>query len=208
MDATQLLKTDHEKVSALFRRFDGGGGLTGLVRRVAGTVTTRERQTALERICRELTVHAAIEEEIFYPALRRTGDPELCRQVDESVREHATMKKQVAELRGRSVDDPAVVDQVHALQECVDHHVHEEENEMFPRVHEVLSDRDRADLGRRLHERKRALSASASRAPASTRARRIAPRRAPKKAARTAKSPRTTTTAGARKKPRTRRRAR
>jgi hemerythrin superfamily protein len=201
MDATQLLKSDHEKVSELFRRFAGGGGLTGLVRRVAGRVTPRERQTALERICRELQIHTAIEEEIFYPTLRRTGDPELCRQLDEAAREHGTVKKQVAQLEGRSAEDQAVVDQVHALQECVDHHVSEEENEMFPRVHEILSDRERADLGRRLRDRKRALSGTRTTRP-TTRARRPATTRAgaAKKSARTAKSPRTATASRARKK--------
>src|SRR5204862_944195 len=54
MDAIQLIMKDHDRVEELFARFKGGGGLTGLVRRVTGNVPARERRTAVERICREL----------------------------------------------------------------------------------------------------------------------------------------------------------
>jgi hypothetical protein len=83
MDAITLIKKDHDKVEELFARYNGGGGLTGLVKRITGNVPVRQKTTALEGICRELDVHARIEEEILYPALRKTGDPELQRQVDE-----------------------------------------------------------------------------------------------------------------------------
>jgi hemerythrin superfamily protein len=163
MEATQLLKTDHEKVTQLFRRFNGGGGVTGLVRRMTGNVASSERQAALEGICRELTIHAAIEEEIFYPALRRTGDDELGRQVDEALREHGQVKRMVRSLEGRSADAEGVTEEVNALQECVDHHVNEEENEMFPRVHEVIGNRERAELGQQMRERKKALGGATPR---------------------------------------------
>ena len=74
MDATQLLKEDHDKVRTLFKQFRGGSGITGLVKRVTGNVSGRERRAAVEKICHELDVHARIEEAIFYPAVRALGD--------------------------------------------------------------------------------------------------------------------------------------
>jgi len=164
MDAITLIKKDHDKVEELFARYNGGGGLTGLVKRVTGNVPARQKTTALEGICRELDVHARIEEEILYPALRRTGDPELQRQVDESIREHARVKDLVGKLRPRTSEPDAETDaMVSELQQCVDHHVREEENEMFPRMEEIVPEPERRELGRRLQDRKRTLGAGTAR---------------------------------------------
>ena len=62
MDAIEMLKKDHEKVTELFRRFNGGGGLTGMVKRATGSIPERERRRAADQICRELDAHALIEE--------------------------------------------------------------------------------------------------------------------------------------------------
>src|SRR5256885_16924443 len=99
MDVIEIIKKDHDRVEELFRRYRGGGGLTGLVKRATGTVPTRQRKPAVQAICRELDVHARLEEEILYPAARATEDTELRRLVDESLREHARVKELVAELR-------------------------------------------------------------------------------------------------------------
>jgi hemerythrin superfamily protein len=164
MDAITLIKKDHDKVEELFARYNGGGGLTGLVKRITGNVPARQKTTALEGICRELDVHARIEEEILYPALRRTGDPELQRQVDESIREHARVKDLVGKLRNRTSEpDAETGSMVSELQQCVDHHVREEENEMFPRMEEIVPEPERRELGRQLQERKRALGGGTAR---------------------------------------------
>jgi hemerythrin superfamily protein len=164
MDAITLIKKDHDKVEELFARYNGGGGLTGLVKRITGNVPVRQKTTALEGICRELDVHARIEEEILYPALRKTGDPELQRQVDESIREHARVKELVGKLRTRTGEPDADTDaMVSELQQCVDHHVREEENEMFPRMEEVVPEPERRELGRQLQERKRTLGGGTAR---------------------------------------------
>jgi iron-sulfur cluster repair protein YtfE (RIC family) len=164
MDAITLIKKDHDKVEELFARYDGGGGLTGLVKRITGNVPVRQKTTALEGICRELDVHARIEEDILYPALRKTGDPELQRQVDESIREHARVKDLVGKLRTRTGEPDADTDaMVSELQQCVDHHVREEENEMFPRMEEVVPEPERRELGRQLQERKRTLAGGTAR---------------------------------------------
>jgi len=164
MDAITLIKKDHDKVEELFARYNGGGGLTGLVKRVTGTVPPRQKTTALAGICRELDVHARIEEEILYPAIRRTGDPELQRQVDESIREHARVKDLVGKLRTRTSELDGDTDaMVSELQQCVEHHVREEENEMFPRMEEVVPEPERRELGRQLQERKRVLGGGMAR---------------------------------------------
>src|SRR5580765_6654903 len=164
MDAITLIKKDHDKVEELFARYNGGGGLTGLVKRITGNVPVRQKTTALEGICRELDVHARIEEEILYPALRKTGDPELQRQVDESIREHARVKELVGKLRTRTGEPDADTDaMVSELQQCVDHHVREEENEMFRRMEEVVPEAERRELGRQLQERKRTLAGGTAR---------------------------------------------
>jgi hemerythrin superfamily protein len=149
MDAIELLKKDHQKVTELFKRFNGGGGLTGMVKRVAGSIPERQRRQAADQICRELDVHALIEEEVFYPAVRALNDDELNSQLSEAFNEHATVKRQVAMIRngiGRDADLQSKVDE---LQKCVDHHVSEEEGEMFPRVEELMDEGRRSELGAR-----------------------------------------------------------
>ena len=89
MDATELLKRDHDTVAKLFQRFRMGRA-------------NRARRSVLEQICAELTVHAQIEEEIFYPAVRETGDGELVEKVGEATREHAEIKAGVDALRARA----------------------------------------------------------------------------------------------------------
>ena len=154
MDAIELLRKDHEKVTELFRRFNGGGGLTGIVKRVTGNVPERQRRQAADQICRELDVHALIEEEVFYPGVRSLNDDRLNAMLSEAFKEHATVKRQVAMLRNGIGRDHDLQSKMNELQSCVDHHVREEEGEMFPRV-ELLMDAPRRDeLGSELEARK------------------------------------------------------
>lgn len=156
MDAVQLVKKDHDRVEELFVRFKGGGGLTGIVRRMTGNVPARQRRTALAGICDELDAHAHIEEEILYPAIRATGDPDLAGQLDEALKEHAGVKDHVAWIRAH-FDDDEVDARVGQLKSDVEHHVSEEENEMLPRVEELIPEAERVALGRRMQARKREL---------------------------------------------------
>ena len=162
MDVIDLVKKDHDRVEELFLRFRGGGGLTGLVRRATGSVPPRQRRSALAGVCRELEVHARVEEEILYPAIRETGDAELGRMLQDAYREHARVKEQLASLRERPEGEDLDA-RVGALEECVQHHVGEEENDMLPRVAELIDEAKRADLGRRMQAQKRALAGRAGR---------------------------------------------
>ena len=164
MDAIDLLKKDHAKVATLFQRFNDGGGLTGVVKRLTGNAASpRQRRSAAEQICRELDVHAIIEETTFYPAVRALRDERLDDMLDEAQREQGSIKDGVQESRAVYADDERLRTAMATLQQCVEHHVREEENEMFPLVEERMPEGERAGLGRELAARKRAQGATAPR---------------------------------------------
>ena len=116
-DAIELLKTDHRKVETLFEKVkaneDGNNTAT------------------FKKIKAELDVHAHIEENIFYPHLLEKGDKELKKIVREGVEEHGQVKELLAELAELSGTSPIFKAKITVLMENVEHHVQEEEGEMF-----------------------------------------------------------------------------
>ena len=162
MEAIALLKNDHRKVEELFRRFNDGGGLTGVVKRLTGTAASaRQRRATAERICGELEVHARIEEQVFYPAVRALRDQRLNEMTDEANDEHATIKERVRAARAALDDDEELRTRIGSLQDCVEHHVREEEHEMFPLLEERMPEDQRARVGRELAASKRSASPAA-----------------------------------------------
>jgi len=141
-DAVALLTADHDKVKKLFREFEkSDASHQGLKHDLA------------QQICMDLTIHATIEEEIFYPAVRaETGDEE---QVDEALEEHGSIKEMVEHIRGMAVGDSELDGTVQKLRECVEHHVSEEEREMFPKMRQ--GDADLLELRNQLQDRKEEL---------------------------------------------------
>ena len=136
-DAVALLTADHREVKALFEKYeklaedDGNAG---------------DRQALAKTICDMLIVHATIEEDIFYPAARKaTEDDEL---LDEAQVEHAAAKDLIAQIKDMSPDDDLYDAKVKVLGEQIDHHVKEEEGEMFTEARK--SDMDLAELGARM----------------------------------------------------------
>ena len=124
-DALQLLRADHKRVQSLFDDFEKARS------------PDRKKQLA-EEICRELTVHAQIEEEVFYPAAREVlRSDEL---LNEAVVEHATAKALIAQIEQGDASDPLVEARVTVLGEYVRHHVKEEHNELFPKVRDTRLD--------------------------------------------------------------------
>jgi len=189
MDAIELLKKDHRNVESLFQRFNGGGGITGAVKRLAGTAgSPSERRSIAEKICAELDVHARIEEQVFYPAVRALRDHRLSELVSESTQEHATIKQRVAETRRSMDDEDGLQTAVDSLQECVDHHVREEENEMFPLLEERMPTARREELGRELAAHKRERPAGGRTRASTSRAR---SRKTAKRASASSSKPRT-----------------
>jgi iron-sulfur cluster repair protein YtfE (RIC family) len=164
MNAIDLLKKDHQKVTELFQRFNGGGGLSGLVNRVTGNVDERTRISAAQQICRELEIHTQIEEAIFYPAIRALGDKQLSDMINEAFNEHAKVKKEVATIQQQLREDQELQDRMSSLQSDVDHHVREEEGEMFPRVAELMPKERLSELGAEMQSMKRRAGGSTERA--------------------------------------------
>ncbi|NEX94564.1 hemerythrin domain-containing protein [Caulobacter sp. 17J65-9] len=135
-DALELLKRDHREVEQLFRKFDQ-------------TRDENERSALAERVCLMLKVHTQIEEELFYPALRGKLEDEM---LNEALVEHKAAKQLISEIEGSEAGDAFLEARVKVLQEQIQHHVREEEQEMFPEVRKT--DLDLVALGGRMAERK------------------------------------------------------
>jgi hemerythrin superfamily protein len=121
-DACSLLDTDHRNVKKMFKEYEE------LTHSRAASVQQKKRELA-NQICMELTVHAQIEEEIFYPALREAlSETDL---LDEAEVEHASAKDLIAQIEGAADVDDMFDAKVIVLGEYIDHHVKEERNEIF-----------------------------------------------------------------------------
>lgn len=127
-DAIALLKEDHAKVKAMFEQYEGMGE-----RAYAG------KKKLADQICLELTRHATAEEEIFYPAVRDGGD-DTEDLVDEAIVEHAAAKQLIAQIVEMDPHDELFDAKVKVLGEQIDHHVQEEEGEMFPKAKKAKLD--------------------------------------------------------------------
>ena len=145
LDAVALLKADHRKVEELFAAFEKASG-------------EGRKQTLAEQICMELTVHAKIEEEIFYPACEGKVEEDLLK---EAYVEHDGAKLLIAQIEAGGPDDEFYDAKVKVLQEQIEHHVQEEEQRvegMFSQARKAGVDMDA--LGRELAARKEELIAS------------------------------------------------
>ena len=139
-DAIALLKEDHRAVEKLFKEFESARG-------------EGRKQKLAKQICLELTVHTMIEEEIFYPACDGKVEEDLLK---EAYVEHDAAKLLVAEIEGAHGQSDDFFDaKVQVLSEQVEHHIEEEEKELFPQVRKA--DLDLQDLGAKLAQRKREL---------------------------------------------------
>ncbi|MFI4966686.1 MAG: hemerythrin domain-containing protein [Caulobacterales bacterium] len=141
-DAIALLKADHRAVEKLFGQFE--------------KARDPDRKKALaDKICLELRVHMQIEEEIFYPASREyLKDEDI---VDEAVVEHAAARDLVGEIEGMDPTADLYDAKVTVLEEQIEHHVEEEETELFPKVKKT--DMDIKAVGAQLKARKEELMA-------------------------------------------------
>lgn len=141
-EATALLRADHKLVSGLFAEYEKARSPV-------------KKQQLVSQICTELTVHAQVEEEIFYPAVKAAlKDKEL---IPEATVEHSTLKELIAQVEGVEPDGEMFDAKIKVLSEYVKHHVKEEHNEMFPKA--KASRLDMVELGARLAERKAELLA-------------------------------------------------
>jgi hemerythrin superfamily protein len=139
--ATTILKKDHRVVSGLFWTLQ------------QATVPTI-RQAIFNKIQSELDVHATVEEEIFYPAVRNLYSANSEAQVEEARREHLEIRRLCNEVALIDPSSYMFMSKANELKEIIEHHVEEEENEMFPLVHRLMSNDELYNLGRRMHDRK------------------------------------------------------
>lgn len=144
-EATKLLRADHRLVSGLFDEYEKAS-------------TKAMKKKLVTQICMELTVHAQVEEEIFYPAVQKAlKDHEL---IPEAAVEHATLKSLIAQVEGQEPDGEMYDAKVKVLGEYVKHHVKEEQNEIFPKA--KATNLDMNELGEQISLRKQALIAEKS----------------------------------------------
>lgn len=146
MDAISILTEDHSRVKTMFTDFD---------KLTKSEDKEQEKSALVERICEELTIHARIEEEIFYPAVRAAIDDDDL--MDEADVEHAGAKELIAQLEEMEPGDDHYDAKVTVLGENVDHHVKEEQGEIFPKARKA--ELDFVALGAQLLERKKELQA-------------------------------------------------
>ena len=141
-NATDLLKQDHREVEKLFAEFE----------------QTKDLDIA-HRICDELDLHTKVEEEIVYPELKRL-DQEL---YQDAVEEHGKVDKVIEQVRMAGANEREKLTQLMVrMRELVDHHVKDEEEKDFPRMHEGCDDARLEDMGRRIEQRKQQLKGAAS----------------------------------------------
>ena len=138
MNAIELLKQQHREVDELFEEFEG-----------AGERAFKTRQKVCMQIADALAVHATIEEQIFYPEAKE-ATAEVEDVLRESVEEHLSVKRLLAQLLETDAEDEQLEARVSVLKEQVQHHVEEEEKELFPKVRKSCSKEELEDLGARM----------------------------------------------------------
>jgi len=148
MNAFQLLKEDHQKVSGIFQQLE--------------PTTERAEKTRTElfaRLKEELDIHTRVEEAIFYPAIKQGA--ETRELVFEGFEEHHVVKMLLGELEATPVDTEQWTAKLKVLKENVEHHVEEEEEEMFQKARQVLSEDEINRLGAQMEEEKKRLQQQA-----------------------------------------------
>jgi hemerythrin superfamily protein len=155
-DAIALLKSDHATVKKMFEK--------------EGKLTKKDSQkkaSLFNQIKAALEVHAAVEEEIFYPAVKQARSEHVKDEVREAYEEHKQIKSLLAQVSSITPEDETYDMKIKVLKEDVEHHVKEEEGEMFPDAKRFLGESRLVELGAQLEARKQALENNLASEPAS-----------------------------------------
>ncbi len=154
MNALELLKEDHLKVKDL---------LSELVKTT--TRAEKTRRQLLTKIEQELHIHTHIEEEIFYPAFKEAGNSEFSKTYFEALEEHRAVSELVLpDLKKTEPTSEKFSGRAKVLKELVEHHVDEEEKDMFKKAAKAMSKQELADLGEQMSTRKQELQRQMSQA--------------------------------------------
>jgi hemerythrin-like domain-containing protein len=139
MTATDLLKKQHRQVEKLFKQAEN-------------TEDAKGRRQVMEQIVAALKLHTKIEEEIFYPAVREVGTSKAEEMIDEAFEEHHVVDLVLAELPKVDPQDDRFEAKMTVLSELIEHHVEEEEGEMFPMAEKKLGAERIKELGQQMEE--------------------------------------------------------
>jgi hemerythrin-like domain-containing protein len=143
-DAISILKEDHKKVKAMLTELEE-----------SSEKATKKRTTLLAKIDQEVSIHAQVEEEIFYPAYRDAAEKKEERQLFfEATEEHHVVKMVLPELRETDPSTEVFTAKAKVLKELIEHHAKEEEREMFPAAKRVLDKDELVALGEQIEARK------------------------------------------------------
>jgi hemerythrin superfamily protein len=145
-NAIALLKADHAAVKKLFGQEER-----------ATKQDDEKKQSIFDQIRVALTVHATIEEEIFYPAVKKARSEHVKEEVREGYEEHKQIKALLAQIADITPDDETWDMKLKVLKEDVEHHVKDEEDEMFPDAKKFLGEKRLMELGTELYARKQYL---------------------------------------------------
>jgi len=150
MNAFELLKSDHKKVAGIMEKIDG-----------TTERALKTREELFTQLKTELDIHAEIEETILYPVLEKADES---RDITlEAFEEHRLVKQLLGELESEAKDDEKWTAKFTVLKENVEHHVEEEEGEMFKKARKVLSNEEIEELGTRMAEAKGKQKSAAAR---------------------------------------------
>jgi len=139
MKATDLLKKQHRQVEKLFKQCENAK-------------QPRQRRQLMDQIVEMLKMHTKIEEEIFYPAVRELGTSKAEEMIDEAFEEHHVVDLVLAELPKVNPEDERFEAKITVLSELVEHHVEEEEGEMFPMAEKKLGTERVKELGQQMEQ--------------------------------------------------------
>ena len=153
MKATDMLKKDHRKVEALFSEYE------------EQERSAARKKEIVDQISQELDIHAQLEEKVFYQSMKNAKDADPKKIVRESFEEHKIVKTLLAELSRMSSSDDQYDAKVTVLKESVQHHVKEEEGELFPAAEKEFSDEHLRRLGEEMTDLKEELQESFERPP-------------------------------------------
>lgn len=149
MNAIELLKEDHDKVDKLFQK-------------VKATQEESEKAKLFEKIKAELEVHTHIEETVFYPYLMENGDEELQDITKEGIEEHHQAKMFLREISNLSEGSEKLDPKLKVLMEDIEHHVQEEEGEMFKMCEEQFDEATLEELGSQMEAEKKSFNGKTS----------------------------------------------
>jgi hemerythrin-like domain-containing protein len=148
VNAVKMLKADHDRVQELFKEFEA-----------AGERAYEKKRGIAEEVFTELEIHTKLEEEIFYPAVQARTGKDGEELVAESLQEHHVVDVLMGEMRKLDPGNDEYQAKFQVLMENVEHHIEEEEGEMFPMASERLGD-TLDSLGAKMEERKQELQTS------------------------------------------------